>query len=118
MTIRERNDEGRSVLVLTGRFLMGHRGEGATALRQALARLIGRQVDNVVLDVSGVPSLDAAGLGEIVLACETMRRHGGQLRLLRPTARVQRLLAISGLDMVMPVHGSLDEIPEDALTAA
>ena len=118
MTIRECNDNGRNVLVLTGKFLADPRGRGATALREALTGLIAQHVDNVVLDLSGVMSLDAAGLGEIVSAYLTMRRHGGQLRLLSPTAKVQKLLEISRVGTVIPVLESLKEIPEDSLTAA
>ena len=118
MTIRECNDNGRNVLVLTGKFLMDPRVKGATALSEALTGFIAKHADNVVLDLSGVMSLDAAGLGEIVSAYVTMRRHGGQLRLLSPTARVQKLLEISRIGTVIPVLESLKESREDSLTAA
>ena len=51
----------------------------------------------LVLDLRDVSYMDSTCLGEIVEASMSMRRRGGQLRLVNVPARVQHLLDISRL---------------------
>ena len=50
------------------------------------------------------PSMDAAGLGEIIWAFNSVCRHGANLHLLNSTRRVRRVLEISRVDTLIPVQ--------------
>jgi anti-sigma B factor antagonist len=63
----------------------------------------------VVVDLTGVGFIDSTGLGEIVGAHKALSRRDGQLHLAVTSPRVQRLLTLTGLDELLPVHASRDE---------
>ncbi len=52
----------------------------------------------VVLDLSGLDFLSAAGVSVLVRADAEFRTVGGQIVLTKPTPSTRRLLAITGLD--------------------
>lgn len=63
----------------------------------------------LVVDFSAVDFCDSAGLGVLVTAFKRVQALGGTFRLVCPPGPVLRLLRISGLDTVFPVHAELDE---------
>ena len=75
-----------------------------------------RKVGNVtILDLKGkltlgdVPYIDSAGLGEVVRAYTTVKRHEGMLKLLNLTKRIQDLLAITKLLTVFDTFDNENE---------
>jgi len=68
-----------------------------------------RQPPYVVLDLSGVEFIDSMGLGVVVGARKRVFALGGELRVVVATERVQRVFALSGLDTLLPLFGSLAE---------
>ena len=90
-----------------GEAVLGVWGEldAATApfLRDLLERTaVGRR--RVVLDLSGVSFVDAAGLGTLAAGGAKLRRQGGALVLRSPTPGLVRLLGLTGLDAVLDVE--------------
>src|SRR3954447_26558238 len=75
---------------------------------------LAEQAEHEVIDIDlhEVTFMDAAGLGLLLWVAKRQDRHGVQLRLRRPPARVTRLLELTGLRGVFPV---LDGLP-DAVT--
>jgi anti-sigma B factor antagonist len=63
----------------------------------------------VVVDLSEVTFIDSTAVGALVTASRALQRRGGSLLLVCRTSRVLRVLEITGLDTVLPVHGSVDE---------
>jgi anti-sigma B factor antagonist len=63
----------------------------------------------LVIDLTGVTFLDAAGLGVLVEA--TNRAHGcdGAVTLVGPTGMVSKLLKVTKLDEVFAIHNHVDE---------
>lgn len=51
----------------------------------------------VVLDLARVPAIDAGGVGELVRAFNLTTAVDGSMRIVRPTPRVRRTLAVAGL---------------------
>jgi anti-anti-sigma factor len=51
----------------------------------------------IVLDLTRLTHMDAAGLGELVHAFNTARAHDGVLQIVNPNPRVRRLLDVTGL---------------------
>jgi anti-sigma B factor antagonist len=66
-------------------------------LKDKVRRLIEQGRTKLVLDLSQVGYMDSAGLGELVQAYATVKKHGGILKLLGLTKRIKELLAITKL---------------------
>ena len=66
-------------------------------LRQTLGELIRRGEPQVLLDLAGLHDIDAAGVGELIRALNTVRAAGGVLQIARANRHVRRLLQISGV---------------------
>jgi anti-anti-sigma factor len=57
----------------------------------------------LIVDLSGVSFLASAGIRQLIVAAKSMTRNGGRLVLLNPNAEVSEVLAITGVDAIMPV---------------
>ena len=68
----------------------------------------------VILDLRGVSFLDSTGLRAIVSADSRSREGGSELKIVRGSEAVQKLLYLAGLDKILPLIDP-DELPE-ALT--
>jgi anti-anti-sigma factor len=77
------------------------------ALRTALDQLEGRSVG---LDLTGVAYLDAVVLGVVLGARVRARRLGGDFVVVCPPGGARDLLAATGVDAVLNVVASLDEL--------
>jgi anti-anti-sigma factor len=75
----------------------------APDLERTLNRLCGAGYRDVDLDVSGLTFVGAAGLTVFVRCDERLRVVAGLLRLIGPTQRCRRLLAVTGLDETLSI---------------
>ncbi len=77
----------------------------------ALSRVVGevlQQGRKVVLDLSGVSSMDSAGIGELALL-QTWAQGGAEsLKYAGANRLVSTLLELTNLDSVLDVHPSVD----------
>ena len=114
MEIIRRSVRGVTVLDLAGRLIVSPGEAEVAPLRTAIDGLISTGCLDVAVNASGLTHLEARGLGELVAAMKTLRLHGGRLRLVAPSARVVKMLAVTGLDRVfercdteaqLPGHG-------------
>ena len=94
------------ILDISGRLTLG---EGAVTLREALQKLLEAGERKLVMNLAEVDYVDSGGLGELVTAFTTVRAHGGQLKLLNLTRRIQDLLQITKL---LTVFDSFDSETE------
>jgi anti-anti-sigma factor len=77
----------------------------------ALSRVVGEVLQpeqKLVLDLSGVSSIDSAGIGELVLLQTWARRKNVNLKCAGPTPLVRTLLDLTNLDSVLELHPSVD----------
>jgi anti-anti-sigma factor len=93
----------------------------APALRERLIGGLHPGTRLLILDLSGVPSCDSAGLAVLVGAQRHARRLGLTLRLVAPSVPVAKLLRRTGLDRNLTVcpdlHSALEmDRPEPAKT--
>ena len=72
--------------------------EASPALREALQAVLGDGSARLVVDLSGVETIDSVALGVLVSGLKSARKNGGDLRLARPSDRVKTLLKLAGLD--------------------
>lgn len=94
MTITERESGDVTILDVDGKILLG---EGDVQLKRKIDELIEGQKTKLVLNLASVPYMDSGGLGEIVRSYTTVKRAGGELKLLNATKRISDLLTITKL---------------------
>jgi anti-sigma B factor antagonist len=88
------------VVDLSGRIELG---EGSSTLRNTVKDLLEKGQKNILLNLGEVNYIDSAGVGELVSAFTSVRRQGGELRLLHLTKKVRDLLQITKLYTVFEV---------------
>jgi anti-sigma B factor antagonist len=105
--IDEHEDQGTTVLVVTGRIALT---ECQGDLKNAVRGLIERGRKQIVLDLEAVPFVDSAGLGELVSSYASVKRLGGSLRLTNVNQRVAHTLESAQLTSIL----QLIEVPRTA----
>jgi anti-sigma B factor antagonist len=106
MTITERKNGDVTILDVDGKILLG---EGDVQLKRKIDELIERKDQKLLLNLANVPYMDSGGLGEIVRSYTTVKRAGGELKLLGVTKRISDLLTITKLVTVFEIFDSEDE---------
>ena len=104
--IKSRQLDDVVILDISGRITIG---EGTITLRDALQKLLKSGERKVLMNLEDVDYVDSAGLGELITAYTTVRAHGGQLKLLKLTHRIQDLLQITKLLTVFDAFDSETE---------
>lgn len=69
----------------------------APGVEEQIASLVGRRINNIVLDLSETGFLDSSGLRAILTAHRRLASDEGSLTLRNPSEPVTRLLEITGL---------------------
>ena len=99
--IEERERKGKVVIVeLSGRLTMG---DGSDSVEEFLQKLVAQGDRAVLLDMAGVPLMDSRGIKAIVYGLTSLRKRGGQLKLLSLTPRVREVLDYTRLLTVFEV---------------
>lgn len=80
----------------------------APQLRSALEERLAAGQNKIVVDLQGVAFIDSTGLGVLVGQLKALRRVEGTMRIVCADERILRLLAITGLDQILPLHDSVD----------
>jgi anti-sigma B factor antagonist len=83
--------------------------------REALAGFVG--VDRLVIDLSGVPFMDSAGLGALIGGIRRARESEGEVAVACSRPTLTRLLHTTGFDRIVPVTETLDAAVEALGTA-
>lgn len=90
-----------TVIDAAGRITLG---EGSSTFRDTVRDLAAAGNKKLLLNLGEVSYIDSSGIGELVWAFTTVTNHGGVLKLLNLTKRVQDLLQITKLYTVFEVH--------------
>jgi anti-sigma B factor antagonist len=98
-----------SILDISGRITLG---DGTVILRDAVTQLIEDGSKKVLLNLQEVGYMDSSGIGELVRTTNSLRRQGGQLKLVNPSKRVRELLALTRLASIF------DTEPDEATAIA
>ena len=94
LDVKERQAGDVTILDMSGEVRIG---EGAVALRDSIRNLADQGKQKVLLNLAGVKYMDSSGVGELIANYTTIKRQGGQLKLLNLTDRIQNLLVITKL---------------------
>src|SRR6266436_2901711 len=100
LEIQQREREGVTLLDLKGRITVGSE---ATALREKIAGLASGGTSNTVLNLQHVDYIDSTGLGALVIVATSMRKSGGNVKLLNLNRRNIELLVMTKLATVFEI---------------
>ena len=103
LVLKPRRLDDVVILDLSGRITIG---EGTVILRDQIQKLLNAGDRKFLLNLEDVNYIDSSGLGELVTSFTTVRNHGGLLKLLNLTRRVQDLLQITKLLTVFETFNS------------
>jgi anti-sigma B factor antagonist len=97
LEIHSREREGIAILELKGRITVGPE---ASALREKVAALTSAGESKLVLELAGVDYIDSTGLGALVMCATSLRRNGGNVKLVAVNRRNIELLVMTKLATV------------------
>lgn len=103
MTMKERWVGDVTILDLKGRLVLD---EGDVVLRARVNGLIDQSRLKVVINMQGVTYMDSCGVGALVEKYVSVRRQGGDVKLLHLTPRTHRILHITGLLNVFEAYNT------------
>ena len=106
LEVNERQAGDVTILDMTGSVRMG---EGAVSLRNSIRGLNDEGKKKILLNLAGVKNIDSSGIGELIANYTTIRREGGQLKLLNLTEKIQNLLVITKLLTVFDSYDNESE---------
>jgi anti-sigma B factor antagonist len=98
--ISTRQVVGVTILYCSGRITLG---EGSITLRENVGQLLTKGQKKILLNLGEINYIDSSGIGELVTAFTTVRKQGGDLKLLNLTKKVHDLLQITKLYTVFDV---------------
>jgi anti-sigma B factor antagonist len=108
MTIAERSVGPVTILALSGRLVLD---DGDALLRQRVDDLVTRGQLKIIADLTALDYVDSAGIGVLIAKYLSLRRKGGDLKLLRLSSRTNHALEITHLLTVFEAF----ETEEDAV---
>jgi anti-sigma B factor antagonist len=101
MKVTSRSVDQVEIIKLEGKITIG---AGDSQLREAITNAINQGHNKILLDMSGVTTIDSSGIGELVGSYTTVTNRGGKLKLLHLPAKVNDLLHVTQLITVFEVH--------------
>jgi anti-sigma B factor antagonist len=101
MKATNRTVDGVEIIALQGKITIG---SGDTQLREVIADAVSKGKTNILLDLSGVTTIDSSGIGELVGSYTTVTNRGGKLKLLHLPAKLNELLHVTQLITVFEVY--------------
>jgi anti-sigma B factor antagonist len=108
MKATSRTSDGVEIINLQGKITIG---SGDSQLREVITNTVNAGKMKILLDMSGVTTIDSSGIGELVGSYTTVTNRGGKLKLLHLPAKLNELLHVTQLITVFEVY----ENEQDAL---
>lgn len=86
-----------TILRLSGK-LVG--GSDAGLFKKVVRQLIDKGDKRVVADMGNVKWINSTGIGILMTACTTLRKNGGDLKLMRVSDRIESILYVTKLNLI------------------
>ncbi|RMG55746.1 MAG: anti-sigma factor antagonist [Acidobacteria bacterium] len=106
LTITERTIDDVTILDLDGSIRLG---DEESRLRETIKGLLDAGRNKILLNMEKVDYIDSSGIGALVYSFTTVRRHGGQLKLMKLSDRVQDVLTLTKLLSVFDIFNNEEE---------
>jgi anti-sigma B factor antagonist len=107
--VQQREREGIVILDLHGK-LMG--GPDADNIRDLLHGIIDGGIKKIIVNLGSVNWINSTGVGILMTGYTTMRRNGGDLKLLNVSDRLQSILYVTKLNLIFECFDDEDEAVE------
>jgi anti-sigma B factor antagonist len=101
LTVKTRKVESIVVMDLAGKLTIG---EPVMQLRDVLRVQVAQGESKFIVNLGEVSYVDSSGLGELVSSYTTVRNKGGDVKLLKLTAKIKDLLQMTKLLTVFDVY--------------
>ena len=106
LVINQQEREGVIILGLSGRLVFG---EECDAFDQQVKDLLAANKNKIILNLEEVSYCDSVGLDSLVKALVSAEDRNGDVKLVKPSQRVQDLLDLTKLNTVFDIHTSEEE---------
>lgn len=100
MTTSTREVGGVAIVDISGRITLG---EESAALRELVCDLLSKGHKKILFNLADVNYMDSTGLGHLVSSFTSVRKQGGELKLLNLTNKIQDLMQITKLYTVFDI---------------
>ena len=100
MTTSTREAGDVTIVDISGRIVLG---EESAALRELVRDLLSKGHKKILFNLGDVNYIDSSGLGHLVSAYTSVRKQGGELKLLKLTNKVHDLMQITKLYTVFDI---------------
>jgi anti-sigma B factor antagonist len=101
LIVRTRKVDNIVIMDLSGKLTIG---EPVMQLRDALRAQVAEGDSKFIVNLGDVSYVDSSGLGELVSSYTTVRNKGGDVKLLKLTAKIKDLLQMTKLLTVFDVY--------------
>jgi anti-sigma B factor antagonist len=101
MQVATRQADGITILDVSGRIAVG---EGNVMLCEIVRDLLEKGGKRILLNLYEVDYVDSSGLGELVRIHTTLRKAGGQMKLVNLSKKVQDLLQMTSMNAVFDIQ--------------
>jgi len=100
-TTSTRQVGGITIVDIRGRIVLG---EKSSSVRDKIHELLSKGQKQIVLNLGAVDNIDTRGLGTLVGAFTTVRKQGGELKLLNLPEKVADVMQITKLYNVFEIQ--------------
>lgn len=109
MQLKERKEQGATILDFEGRFDFSARRE----FKEAIEQIQERGEQQIILNLEGVSFIDSSALGMLVVAHQNSKLKQGHICLVNPQTYVRQILDLANVPKMIPVYNNV----QDALAA-
>ena len=99
-------ESGYAVINISGRLALGGETE---KLNAAIKALLQKEHKKFVLDITGLDYVDSSGVGMLVACLTSIRRSGGELKMVGANPRIRHIFSMTGVDNLVQVFGTVAE---------
>jgi anti-sigma B factor antagonist len=100
MTTSIRQLDGVAIVDIRGRIQLG---EESAALRDVVAELLSKGHNKILFNLANVNYIDSSGLSHLVSAFTSVRKQGGELKLLNLTKNVHNVMQTTKLYTIFDI---------------
>lgn len=101
MTTHTRQTGEVTIVDLRGRIVLG---DASAKLRDLVMDLMSEGHTKILLNMAEVSYIDSAGLGALVSACASVRKAGGEVKLVKLSEKVDDLMEVTRLYTVFDIE--------------
>jgi anti-sigma B factor antagonist len=88
------------IIELSGKITIGG---GDVKIRELISEALAADKQNIVLDLGGVTAIDSSGIGEMVACFTSVKKSGGQLKLMHLSPKITDILQVTQLITVFDI---------------